>query len=382
MATPQHSIPHSGGNHRPPAAAAAPKRRAPALAPRLSDWLLALTIGLGLATGIISLISGETWQWFIFAAHGMAGLWLALLLWGKVRRVWPRVISRQRWDHHTWVSLTTLGAVGLMLAFGIGWALGGGLTFFGYNLLAWHIVLGLVLTAFVSLHMFTRAKPLRTRDLRGRRNLLQAGALALGGIALWPTQQGMAHLLHLPGAARRFTGSREAGSFMGNAFPTSSWVSDQPQPIDTTTWRLRVTGAVRQPLTLAFADLALVDEVTATLDCTGGFYSAQQWRGMRVGRILALAQPTTDAQYVSFVSVTGYRWSLPLAEARAALLATTVGDEALADDHGAPARLVAPGRRGFEWVKWLVEIRVLTAPDPGQILSIYTSSFTPAGQGQ
>jgi DMSO/TMAO reductase YedYZ molybdopterin-dependent catalytic subunit len=89
-----------------------------------------------------------------------------------------------------------------------------------------------------------------------------------------------------------------------------------------------------------------------------------------------------DAQYVSFVSVTGYRWSLPLAEARSALLATGVGGAALSHDHGAPARPVAPGRRGFEWVKWVVRITVLTAPDPGQILSIFTSNFTPAGRGE
>lgn len=366
---------------RRPAASGA-KRRPAALPPRLSDWLLALTIGLGFATGIISLISGAGWQGFIFAAHGMAGLWLAVLLWGKVRRVWPRIIQRRRWDHHTWASLTTLVLVGGMLALGIGWSMGGSLTFLGYNLLAWHITLGLALMAFVSLHMFTRAKPLRVRDVRGRRTLLRAGALALGGIALWPAQGVANRTLHLPGATRRFTGSREAGSFMGNNFPTSSWVSDQPQPIDTTTWRLRVTGAVHHPQTLTLADLTPNDSVTTTLDCTGGFYSAQQWHGTRVGRILAAAQPTGDARYVSFISVTGYRWSLPLDEAWQALLATHVGDETLNDAHGAPARLVAPGRRGFEWVKWLVEVRVLTTPDAGQILTIYTSSFTPAGQGQ
>jgi hypothetical protein len=35
----------------------------------------------------------------------------------------------------------------------------------------------------------------------------------------------------------------------------------------------------------------------------------------------------------------------------------------------------------MEWVKWLARVEVLTAPDPGQLLSIFTSSFTPAGRG-
>jgi hypothetical protein len=36
---------------------------------------------------------------------------------------------------------------------------------------------------------------------------------------------------------------------------------------------------------------------------------------------------------------------------------------------------VAPGRRGFEWVKWLERVEVLTAPDLGQVIAIFTSSL-------
>jgi len=31
--------------------------------------------------------------------------------------------------------------------------------------------------------------------------------------------------------------------------------------------------------------------------------------------------------------------------------------------HGAPARLVAPGRRGFWWVKWVATVDVEDAPE-------------------
>jgi DMSO/TMAO reductase YedYZ molybdopterin-dependent catalytic subunit len=64
------------------------------------------------------------------------------------------------------------------------------------------------------------------------------------------------------------------------------------------------------------------------------------------------------------------------------LLATHVGSEQLSYEHGFPLRLIAPGRRGFEWVKWITGIEVLTDPDPGQTLSIFTSSFTDAGRGK
>jgi DMSO/TMAO reductase YedYZ molybdopterin-dependent catalytic subunit len=259
---------------------------------------------------------------------------------------------------------------------------GGDLFVFGFNLMNWHILLGFILTATVSLHMLARAKPLRTRDMRDRRQLLRWGALAVGGVALWPVQQALGKKLQLPGARRRFTGAREAGSYAGNAFPTTSWIADQPQPIDSATWRLEIGGAVARSLALGYAELlAWQDTVEATLDCTGGFYSTQHWGGALVGRLLDQAGVLPNAGWVSFVSVTGYRWSLPLGEARAALLATQVGAEPLTYGHGAPARLVAPGRRGFEWVKWVVRIEARTALDPGQVLSIYHSSFTPAGRG-
>jgi DMSO/TMAO reductase YedYZ molybdopterin-dependent catalytic subunit len=43
-------------------------------------------------------------------------------------------------------------------------------------------------------------------------------------------------------------------------------------------------------------------------------------------------------------------------------VATHVGDAALSAGHGAPARLIAPGRRGFWWVKWITAIDVDDEP--------------------
>ena len=61
------------------------------------------------------------------------------------------------------------------------------------------------------------------------------------------------------------------------------------------------------------------------------------------------------------VSVTGHRWTFPLAEFRTMLLATHVGGEPISPGHGAPVRLVAPERRGFQWVKWVDRIAILPA---------------------
>jgi Oxidoreductase molybdopterin binding domain len=353
------------------------------MSPRLTDWAIAVAAVLAFMAGIISLISGRTQDWFVFILHGIAGLWLLLLLWGKLRRVWPRLIHPRRWDRRTVFGLLALLLVTLALVSGIWWVGGGDLYFVGFNLLNWHIILGFVVTAAIVIHMFARAKRLRKRDITGRRRILHFSALLLGSVAIWPTQQLAERALNLAGARRRFTGSYESSSYAGNVFPTSSWVADAPRPLDAQTWRLTLSGAVTTPRAFSYDELIEAGDVLeATLDCTGGFYSTQHWRGTRVGRILDHVTLYPEASAISFVSVTSYRWSLPLDEARTALLATHVEGEPLSHDHGFPLRLVAPGHRGFEWVKWITHIEVLTEPDPEQVLSIFISSFTDVGRGK
>src|SRR3989440_5381229 len=352
------------------------------MSPRLTDWSIALATVIAFMTGVVSLITGHPQEWLIFVLHAIGGFWLLLLMWGKLRRVWPRFVHLRRWDRRTIFGLLALLLVTLALGSGIWWVTGGNVYFVGFNLLNWHIMLGFLVTAAIVFHMFVRAKRLRKRDIVGRRRVIQFSALLIGGVALWPGEQFTERILNLSGAKQRFTGSREVGSYSGNAFPTSSWVADQPRPLDVQNWRLSLGGAVTTPRDFSYDELvAAGDVLEATLDCTGGFYSTQRWRGIRIGRLLDQNALHTDARYVSFISVTSYRWSLPLAEARGALLATHIDEDLLSHDHGFPLRLVAPGRRGLEWVKWITHIEVLTEPDPGQALSIFTSSFTDAGRG-
>ena len=151
-------------------------------------------------------------------------------------------------------------------------------------------------------------------------------------------------------------------------------------PLKVATWRLRVGGLVAHPLELGLADLDRRDELVATLDCTGGFYSTQRWHGISLARLLERAGPAASADHVRVVSHTGYRWSFGLRDAHRLLLATRVGGEPISHEHGAPLRLVAPGRRGFQWVKWIVAIELHGGPDYGAPASTVWSSFTPAGR--
>lgn len=297
----------------------------------------------------------------VVLAHGAAGLALALLVpWKRVvvRRARSAVPSRA-------TSVGTLLAVLVPVSVVTGLAHAVGLTgpVAGVTAMQLHVAAavlgGLLLTAHVSRH----PQPLRRTDL-DRRVVLRAGALAAGGLALWAAGEGAHRLAALPGARRRATGSHERGSDDPAAMPVTQWFTDDAPEAESVPGLAVIRHGRR--VHLSPADLDRGDEVRAVLDCTGGWYAAQDWSGIRLDRLLAetvgLPRGAAAESSVDVVSVTGYRRRLPLRDAEALLLATRVGGDLLSRGHGAPVRLVAPGRRGFWWVKWVRSIEVVEEP--------------------
>jgi DMSO/TMAO reductase YedYZ molybdopterin-dependent catalytic subunit len=181
----------------------------------------------------------------------------------------------------------------------------------------------------------------------------------VAGLALWQANGLLLRVLDLPGARRRFTGSYETGSFTGD-FPTVSWLFDKPGRVGTGDWRLTVDGAVREPIELDYAEVEAlaVAEQTALLDCTGGWYSTQVWRGIPLAALLDRAGVEGGARSITVEAVSGYDRRFNLDEARGFLLATAVAGNTLSHGHGFPLRLVAPDHRGFDWVKWVKAIHI------------------------
>jgi DMSO/TMAO reductase YedYZ molybdopterin-dependent catalytic subunit len=169
-------------------------------------------------------------------------------------------------------------------------------------------------------------------------------------------------VLALPGAHRRFTGSYETGSFTGT-FPPTIWLFDNPQPVDVSQWQLQIDGIVDRPIALRYAEIRQLADapLTALIDCTGGWYSTQEWHGVPLADVLDMAVVQPVAQSIVVRSVTGYARAFDLQTARSFLLATHVAGQPLTHAHGAPLRLVAPYHRGFEWIKWVVAIEVRAA---------------------
>jgi hypothetical protein len=355
--------------------------------PALLDWAILLLVGLEVCSGLVSLTAGTPdWGW-LFVAHSVGGVTLVALLFWKLRRVRPRVTNRSLWDGATPVSLLLAALALAALATGLVWGSTGVVRIGPWTLLTGHMLLGVLVVPVLLWHLRHRFRLPRRRSLRGRREAIRFTALVGVGAITWRLREAAVAALGLVGADRRFTGSSDAAGEKANDFPVTSWVADDPDPVDVDAWTLTVAGEVEVEREFGYTDLGPGDDRNAgvrgdaneraTLDCTSGWYAERDWEGVRVGALLEAVGTTGDARWVRFRSVTGYRWCLPVEEARDALLATRVDGSRLSHGHGAPLRLVAPGRRGFQWVKWVEHVEVRRDRDLSQWVAIFLSGFDP-----
>jgi len=230
-----------------------------------------------------------------------------------------------------------------------------GLLVYWGSLSAMEVHVGAAITAMplVICHVVARRIRVRSTDL-SRRNVLRAGAIVAAATVSYAGTEMLVRASGMPGAVRRFTGSYETGSFVPDRMPVSSWIFDAVPQIEQSAWRL---SAGRREW--SYDELfAFDDRLTATLDCTGGFFSTQEWAGVRLDRLIGKEGGTS----IRVVSVTGYDRRFPIERASSFLLATRFGGQKLDPGHGFPARLVVPEGRGFWWVKWVSNIEVDDVP--------------------
>jgi hypothetical protein len=325
---------------------------------RLANIVLLVSVMTLVATGLLPWLLSEAVARPLYLAHRVAGLALALALVWKYAIVRGSLVRRLRPGGRDLTLVTaTIASAALVFALASGIAWTAGLVSFDrpipYSALNLHVFIGALLLPFVLVHTAQRweRRPRATR-LVGRRATLRL--LGLGGLAALLTMA----LDQL--APRRLTGSREARSFSANAFPLTIWNFDSVPAIDTREWRLVVSGAVDVPRELTYDALLRMTprDVDAVIDCTGGWWSEQGWTGIGLAEILGASGARSTASRVTVTSVTGHAWSFGLEETQEMLLATHVGGETLTAGHGYPLRLVAPGRRGFQWIKWVARIEV------------------------
>jgi hypothetical protein len=309
-----------------------------------------------LATGVGALLSGsEQFSWVLWL-HGIAGYAIGVVLFWKGAIVW-NVLSRRKWTTSRVAFLAMLLLLLAILGTGFYWSYIGPAYFYGFSLMVVHGTLAAVLVLPLLWHFVARRWVLRVTEARDRRALLRLAGLGLAGLAFWRVAGPAKAALELRGSERRFTGSYETGSLTGR-FPEVSWLFDAPRPVEAEGWHLTIGGLVERPVRLSYEALLELpqENVTETIDCTGGWYSTQEWTGVRVGRLLEMAGVPPAARSITVEAVTGYSRRFGVEELSQYILATHVAGQPLTHGHGAPARLVAPGHRGYEWVKWVVSL--------------------------
>ena len=334
----------------------------------INTLILILFCVLGI-TGLYGLV----WPFpsSLFEIHRIAGWALILLIPWKgaiALRSLSRGLSR-RFDHSlmilTSILLTLATVTILVLVLMWTWQIGPYYVWIGqyaYSGIGWHWGIALGLAPLFIIHVWQRWPRPKKMDFAGRRQALKLMGWGAAAIAGWGMSEALAKSIGSNGTGHRFTGSREEGSFRGNTHPVTT-ASDQGKVrLDPSTWNLIVKGAVSRPLSFNYQDLLAMStsEVTTTLDCTGGWYTVQTWRGISLTMLLTEAQLRPEAVGIVLRGVQDYTAPFTLEQAQEILLATHVGAEVLNHVHGFPLRAVVPSRRGWHWVKWLTEIEVIT----------------------
>lgn len=315
---------------------------------RRINVVLGLLLAAAVLTGVAGMTVGVNWPLDLIQLHAAAALAVVLLSPYKIVVI-RRGLARPARPRRVKALSLTLAAF-LVLTIGSGLVHSTG--HFEYvgplTLMQIHVGAAIGASALVVAHFLMHAVRPRRADA-DRRALLRLAALGVGAsaaTAVWDTQAA---------TARRFTGSVPRPSLR-----ITAWFDDGVQRIDPATWQLRVG-------TTSFSAADVRDlprtRLTATLDCTSGWCSTQEWDGLRLGDLLdAAGVRRGDWRSVAVRSTTGYTRWFGASTLDDVWLATALNGRPLPYGHGYPARIVAPGRRGFWWVKWVTAVEPSTRP--------------------
>jgi DMSO/TMAO reductase YedYZ molybdopterin-dependent catalytic subunit len=140
------------------------------------------------------------------------------------------------------------------------------------------------------------------------------------------------------------------------------------QHINTTTYRLNITGLLSKPHSYTYTDILenfTTYKKVVTLHCVEGWTVAILWEGLRVDDLINSAEPDQNATTIIFHAIDGYTTSLPREEVttKNILLAYKMNNVTLPPERGFPFQLVAENKWGYKWIKWVTEIELSDNPN-------------------
>ncbi|KQT84926.1 oxidoreductase [Methylobacterium sp. Leaf465] len=189
---------------------------------------------------------------------------------------------------------------------------------------------------------------------------------------LYPAKRNEAYTLDRPLTPEKF--SADYNNFY--EYGTSKSVLPAANALKTRPWTVAIDGLVEKPMTLGIDDLIRkmpLEERLYRHRCVEAWSMSVPWTGFPLAKLVALAKPTSGAKYIqmqtfldrsmapgqkSFLYPWPYTEGLTLEEAGndLAFVATGVYGKPLANQFGAPIRLVVPWKYGFKSVKSITKI--------------------------
>lgn len=135
-----------------------------------------------------------------------------------------------------------------------------------------------------------------------------------------------------------------------------------PQKIDTSTWRLEITGLVDTPRTYTYHELLSrqLEKKVITMKCVEGWDVTLLWEGVALPELIKEAGVKPEARIAIFASPDGYSTSLPLSYVmnKGLLLAAKMNGVTIPRERGFPFQLAAEGKWGYKWIKWVSKIEL------------------------
>lgn len=142
-----------------------------------------------------------------------------------------------------------------------------------------------------------------------------------------------------------------------------------PPSVHVEDWRLKINGAVAQPLTLTFEDVlaAPQQDFYLTMECIGNpaggnLIGNAQWTGTPLLPFLQQVGVKSEATEFILHGADFYQTTLPVAEVmrKEVQLVHRMNGDPLTQAHGYPVRILIPGHFGQKQPKWLVGIEAIT----------------------
>ncbi len=235
------------------------------------------------------------------------------------------------------------------------------------------------------------------RTYQQRRDLIKLMATGAAGVAMagWAGREALAQTYQKPGKLAAFPGikSTVAGAVVpdkvtdykdattyNNFYEFGTGKADpgkNAHTLVTKPWTVAVEGLVKNPKTYTLEDLIKLspqEERIYRLRCVEGWSMVIPWTGYSLSELIKKVEPLGSAKYVEFITQADpktmpfvgsrvlewpYVEALRMDEAMHPLALLTFGmyGEQLANQSGAPVRMVLPWKYGFKSGKSIVKIR-------------------------